>query len=307
MSDDNIITLAQPSDAYNFHVGQRMTWPGTDVVRIGYTQDEIVREYALWIDQRYSHRFLGLGPTAWDNALVELDAKAEGREYPTTIEVALPTDATRLDVRKTLGVKQLYPLYYDNYRLSRHVTGDADSDEDEFVVEDQNDYGDDYIHRTVTRLEMEEEKRRERNRVARWRKDHALYKPIAQQQWNWREGLRREYSNLSSFDSIMKQTYSAYAINAIAKYGNPIYAMLKKAPTKPNHVYVSPANYDAIVTAIDTANGTITVGHDPGSEPPAQITAFGGMKVIANPYVPKDKVYLIPSNIADYLNVDSDE
>lgn len=307
MSESDVITFAHPSDARNFRVGMRVTMSGYNgIAHLGPKLDDVVRDYALWIDQRYSHRFLGLGPTAWDNALVELDAKAEGREVETTIEVDAVDRLVR-PPRKAISVKQLCPIFYDNYRLSRHITGDTDSDEDEFVVEDQNDYGDDYIDRTVTRLEMLEEKRRERNHVARRRKEHDLYKPIAQQPWMWCEVRRERSNNLSSFDSIMKSLYTDDAINAIAKYDNPMYAMLKKTSAQPNTVYVNPVQYDAIVTAIDKVSGTITVGHDPGFVPPAEITAFGGMKVIASASVPKDKAYLLPANIADYLNVDSDE
>lgn len=272
------------------------------VAHLGPKLDDVVREYALWIDQRYSHRFLGLGPTAWDNALVELDAKASDLEYPTTIEVALPVGSSRLDVRKALSVKASHLLWFEDYKLLAETTEAGEKVYEVAYDNDTDPWEEDEWQqpRRVCESQMLEEKRRERNRVARRRKEHALYKPIAQQPWMWREGLRREHStNLSSFDSIMKSVYTDDAINATAKYDNPMYAMLKKTSAQPNTVYV--------VTAIDTATGTITVGQDPGFAPPAQITAFGGMKVIANASVPKDKAYLIPSNIADYLNVDSDE
>lgn len=273
--------LVKMTDAQNTYPLRDMK--GVDTTLNPQPPREVI-DYCLWIDQRYSHRFLGLGPTAWDNALVELDAKASGIEYPTTIEV----DKTAHEPRKYLPVKQSHLVYYDEYTLTRLVDGDNDEFEVRWDVE-EDPWEEIQPGRRVTRAEMEEEKRRERNRVARRRKEAALYKPIAQQSWLWREGApRSRNSTLTSFDAIMKETYSEASIAQLASISNPMYA-------------------NAIVAAIDTANGTITIGHDLGFQPPAQVTAFGGMKVVASPHVPKDRAYLIPANIANYLPVAPDE
>lgn len=239
-----------------------------------------VTEYALWIDQRYSHRFLGLGPTAWDRALVTLDAKTEGREVDGGFEVALPVGSSRLDVRCHLSVKQRYPLYYDEYRLVCRVDG-AD---DEFEVVNYDDPWEATAGRRVTREEMEEEKRAERVRVAQRRKAF-MRQTVAEIEWGWREGLpRRRNVNVSAFAGVMRSVYNEETVAQLATAPNPLFAAMQKITYhggKPSQIYMHPTTYKELEVQLGSAK----------------------MTVIPNEHVPKDKMYVIPSNDAlkDYL------